>query len=610
VVNLPVDILVTGDAQLTIAPDTLDFGITPLGASSVAYVTLTNTGNDFIFITEMTAEPYVFTTQSFPVYMAPGGIVSLGLEFTPDSLGSYTGVFTAFTDDPEIPSIQATLVGTSLLPPPINLDGYVDSTGVVLDWQNPLGSNGNYLQYSDDQSWNALGYSEGGTFLAAAKFGPEDLMMFTGAPLTEVGFIPWSTNANYTIKVWLGENADELVLSQPVSGLSLFEWNDFQLDYDIPVDPATYVWIGFEVTHEPGEFPAGCDLGPAVSGKGDLISLDGLSWESLEYYGLSFNWNIRGYVDTGEKSTAAASLPVLEQPALTGKGSMKQAITGNVASFKSSSFVELLGYRVYRDGILLNDSSLLTTSDFTDPGVQPGTYLYAVAAVYDIGESDPALLEVLVEEQVPAPEGWEHHHTAMSHVIHIPTDGSESGFMSPGDWIGAFYEDNGLLKCGGTIQWTETDSLKLVVYGDDPVSPEKEGFELGEWMNWKVYMSQTGETHLIDVEYNTMMPNYDGLFNMLGVSALTGMNLTISFNREDASERFTVYPNPTDGAFRITGTDSINSIIVMNMQGNEVDRIDPAGVRQVDLRLDVPAGMYYIILQSASGSFMEKLIIQ
>jgi hypothetical protein len=61
----------------------------------------------------------------------------------------------------------------------------------------------------------------------------------------------------------------------------------------------TDIWVGYEVTHGAGQFPAGCDAGPA-NPNGDWISTDGVTWEHLAGFGLNYNWNIRAKLNPGE----------------------------------------------------------------------------------------------------------------------------------------------------------------------------------------------------------------------------------------------------------------------------------------------------------------------
>lgn len=614
VIYYPVQINVSGEAQLVLTPDTLDFGVTALGTTKTAYITISNIGNDFIFIADMQTSPDVFSSQSFPVYLYPGGVISLGIYFTPDSLGTFTGTFTVNAGDSATVTLQSVLIGSSLLPPPTNLTAEVDSNNVFLDWQNPFGGSENVIQYSDDQSSTGLGYTDGGAFLVAAKFGPEELMIYGGKTLNQLGFIPWSENAEFNLKVWIGENAEDLVLSQPVSDFVPFEWNDIPLEYSIPIDTSDFLWIGYEVIHEPGDFPAGCDFGPANPGKGDLISTDGISWESLTFYGLSYNWNVRGTIDTGEKSSNLLTLPIIEQKNHLKGGIIKSVISPKPNSYKfAPSNLNLLGYNVFRNGAILNNNQLITTSEFLDTNLENGQYFYEVTAVYDIGESYAAgPIEVVIEDPALIPSGWNQIQTGMTHIIHIPTAmyGGNSNFMSPGDWIGVFYEDNGEYLCGGNLIWTESDSLKMIVYGDDPTTPQKDGFEIGEWMHWKVYMSQSQEEFNINVIYNTMMPQYNGLFYMLGQSAITEMDLTFTGVKDNETSIVTIYPNPSSGAINILGIENFEQIQLFDMVGRMVFQESLEGNTAQSFDIDLPNGLYYITLSYLNNTITKKIVIR
>ena len=44
------------------------------------------------------------------------------------------------------------------------------------------------------------------------------------------------------------------------------------------IDGSEELWIGFSMTQPAGEYPAGCDAGPAEAGFGDMLTLDGVLW--------------------------------------------------------------------------------------------------------------------------------------------------------------------------------------------------------------------------------------------------------------------------------------------------------------------------------------------
>jgi hypothetical protein len=75
-------------------------------------------------------------------------------------------------------------------------------------------------------------------------------------------------------------------------------WITINLNNPVILD-GTDIWVGYDVTHGAGQFPAGCDAGPA-NPNGDWISIDGTVWEHLAGFGLNYNWNIRAKLNPGE----------------------------------------------------------------------------------------------------------------------------------------------------------------------------------------------------------------------------------------------------------------------------------------------------------------------
>ncbi|MBK6963554.1 MAG: hypothetical protein IPH20_06290 [Bacteroidales bacterium] len=116
--------------------------------------------------------------------------------------------------------------------------------------------------------------TDGGTFSAAVRFTPTQLGQYNGNYLTKIRFFPYA-EGSFVMKVWTGDNAGNLVLSQPVTTISIVDWNEVSLNTPVLVSGTTELWFGYTVTHTSGIFPACVDVGPAVAGFGDMISLDG-----------------------------------------------------------------------------------------------------------------------------------------------------------------------------------------------------------------------------------------------------------------------------------------------------------------------------------------------
>ena len=149
------------------------------------------------------------------------------------------------------------------------------------------------------------------------------------------------------------------------------------------------------------------------------------------------------------------------------------------------------------------------------------------------------------------PPGWDYASTPSSEIIAIdlgvnPTiDGVA---IEPGDYIGVFFDDEGVLKCGGNVEWDGSVNVSISAYGNDNFTGEKDGFYPNEWINWKIY-SQAEETEYeatatfqTQEECGTccVFDNYWSNCGFIGLAALstleatTGVNYTISGTLTDA----------------------------------------------------------------------------
>ncbi len=160
-----------------------------------------------------------------------------------------------------------------------------------------------YLSY-DNGGNSAIG-GGAGDFRVAALFPPSKVKEFVGMELTHIDvFIPESETGNpyneFKLQVYskgsiFAPGPGELIYEQaaqpvPNSG----GYNHLELDQPIVLD-GSEISIGYWITHDDNQFPAGCDEGPANE-NGDWISY-GPGWSHLsDNPDLNFNWSIQGYV--------------------------------------------------------------------------------------------------------------------------------------------------------------------------------------------------------------------------------------------------------------------------------------------------------------------------
>jgi len=105
------------------------------------------------------------------------------------------------------------------------------------------------------------------------------------------------------------------------------------------------------------------------------------------------------------------------------------------------------------------------------------------------------LLPIIGNAQIAGlPDGWGFTLNPTSGTYAVKTDVMYDGVdpLAAGDWIGAFYNDGGVLECGGAIQWDGINNVAVVVFGNDTLAGDKNGFSEGELIQWKFYRDVAG----------------------------------------------------------------------------------------------------------------------
>jgi hypothetical protein len=585
VTTVLVNIFIEGELPIVFNPEMLDFGMVPIPQTSLLSASMTNLTDATLFLYSYTTSTSNFTVYPQTWAIASGETLNVPISFTATGEGVFTDVLEVeYFGYLGSGILELPLTGEGAIVPPSNLSANLDNNVVTLNWFPP-GTSPGVLQVGNGEPFGIIGTSGPSTFEFAHRYTAVDLMPYYGKKLDQIGFYIGSANANFVMKVYTDENGQVPIISLPVSNLTADSWNDIALPVPITLDQEDYLWIGYEIDLQDLEFIAGVDAGPAVPGSGDLLKIGGTDWTTLTNSGLSYNWSIRGLLsdDNGD--------------ALMLSG----IVTGLPESFS------LLGYNVYRDGTLLT-SSLLTGTSFSDPVIPGESYLYGVSAVYDFGESQPAEIIVASPATLVMPSGWNFTPTSMVHNLQIPEDVLLIGMeLTPGDMVGVFYDDNGVDKCAGAALWNG-DQLVLTAYGNDPATPQKDGFNTNEAIKWKVFMNQTGITAPVITTYDQSMPHHDGTFKMMGLSMLDSMEMGSVGVIEAGALSSTVFPNPSTGDVTIGGISSGNIIAVYDLNGRILFE-RKADQQSIQLSIE-RAGMYIVEIRGENKVVREKLIIQ
>lgn len=187
--------------------------------------------------------------------------------------------------------------------PPENIYHADTYQGVRLSFNTPssLLPVAEWMFYGNDYNFSGIGLTPGGSFQVAARWEPEMLEYYRHTSITKFRFYLQDDGfTSIIIKIWKLDGSDTLLVSHLMPNPLPDQWNELVLENPIAVDLQHELWAGYEIIGQPaGKFPAGTDSGPAVTGYGDLISLDGSTWDALSEIAptLSYNWNIQLFMD-------------------------------------------------------------------------------------------------------------------------------------------------------------------------------------------------------------------------------------------------------------------------------------------------------------------------
>ncbi len=298
------------------------------------------------------------------------------------------------------PSNTVTASGGEELDPVTNLQYTVALDNISLTWTPPGGPiYQDWIHYDDGFNDNAIGADGPANFDVAARFTQTELSGITDRYVTKVRFFPAEANCVYSVKIWTGgtavANPGTLALTLPVANPSINAWNEVDLPAPIQVPSSGELRIGINCNAQAG-YPAGCDNGPSIPGKSNLIYADN-EWSILSEINpdLDFNWNIQAFVVNyigRETILTHQTEPMSETVYAHIDPAQFKAIanprTDRIGAARDETR-PLSGYKVYRDGMVIANITDITVSNYTDSGLPNGSYTYTVTAVYTTGESAP-----------------------------------------------------------------------------------------------------------------------------------------------------------------------------------------------------------------------------
>ena len=169
---------------------------------------------------------------------------------------------------------------------------------------------------------------------------------------------------------------------------------------------------------------------------------------------------------------------------------------------------------------------------------------------------------------LPPNPGWNYLITSSNHIILIQSSVPimiNGDSITPGDFIGVFFDSSGTLSCAGYIMW-DGETTTIAAWGSSGIL---NGFETGEPFKWKIWNhidSTVNEALATYLPSPGVMPN-DGYYEPFGISGLASLIVTstvihpISLNQ--GWTIISTYISPVNPAIEIVFSPCVQYLIIL-----------------------------------------------
>ncbi|NUO83072.1 T9SS type A sorting domain-containing protein, partial [candidate division KSB1 bacterium] len=201
-------------------------------------------------------------------------------------------------------------------------------------------------------------------------------------------------------------------------------------------------------------------------------------------------------------------------------------------------------------GMLTSGGTLDLAIHFSASGLQPDSSYRAELRIESNDLDEPSVAVQLTLEVLALGDSTGHfpppETTAVKYPIVIAEALIDGEALASGDEIGVFTSSG---KVAGALVWQRAQPGRVVVYGDDPATPDVEGFLPGEPMYFRIWDSSRNDR---DYPATANYMRGDGRFGTADSAHISVLEATTTFARQKALQSnwswisFNVQPASTD----------------------------------------------------------------
>jgi len=158
-------------------------------------------------------------------------------------------------------------------------------------------------------------------------------------------------------------------------------------------------------------------------------------------------------------------------------------------------------------------------------------------------------------------------------------------------------------KIYGAAVW-QNGNFAITLYGDDPATPQKDGFAEGEPIIFKIKSSFPESEYLLQTDFHPSFPQTEARFVTHGISAISALSIAGDSGITDGAGQILIFPNPASEEIILSLTDFKiipEKVIISSADGILVKEVRLNGPYQLIQVNDLRPGVYLLQLPGIKG---------